>query len=66
MKVIKELTVEVTYTVSLSDVGVSDKVYNEIADAYDSHNTIDCINWIRHNINEYESMTWDYKILNFE
>lgn len=35
MKKIKDLTIKVTYRVGLSDVEVSDKVYDELAKAYD-------------------------------
>ena len=35
MKKIKDLTIKVTYRVGLSDVEVPDKVYDELAKAYD-------------------------------
>lgn len=41
MKTIKDLTVKVTYTVGLSNVQVSDEVYEALSNCYDKGGEVD-------------------------
>lgn len=73
MKVIKDLTIAVTYTVGLSDVEVSDEVYEALSscydeggevlpDSFDKHEQI-ASEWLSGNIHEEDAMAWEYEIV---
>lgn len=77
MKTIKDLTVKVTYTVGLSDVEVSDEVYESMTAAYDKGGEVpspdECYlngkqelslasHWLTDNIQESDAMYWVYEI----
>lgn len=73
MKVIKDLTITVTYTVGLSDVEVSDEVYEALSscydeggevspDSFDKHAQI-ASEWMADNIHEADAMAWEYEIV---
>jgi len=71
MKVIKDLTVEVTYTVQLRSVDIPDEVYGELMEnrrfycsAYTD--TPDSLEWLANNIHEIDVIDFEYEILNFE
>ena len=77
MKRIKDLTVTVTYTVSLSDVEVNEKVFdalNALADRGCLHcNLVDrdelvgtAFEWLGDNINENDACNWEYEIEEME
>lgn len=73
MKVIKDLTIAVTYTVGLSDVEVPDEVYEALSscydeggevspDSFDKHEQI-ASEWLSDNIHEEDAMAWEYEIV---
>ena len=77
MKRIKDLTVTVTYTVSLSDIEVNEKVFdalNALADRGCLHcNLVDrdeqagtALEWLGDNINENDACDWEYEIEEME
>lgn len=74
MKKIKDLMVKVTYTVSLSDIEVPDKVFDELAKAYDEGGNIlelddeleNANEWLSDNIRQEDAMDWECEIENFE
>lgn len=77
MKKIKDLTIKVTYRVGLSDVEVPDKVYDELAKAYDEggdvpmpgesdKDSVEASEWLSDNIREADAMDWEYEIEDFE
>jgi hypothetical protein len=70
MKTIKDLTVSVTYTVSLENVKVPDRILRQLDSIYDnggwcsndgSHNA-DGVEWLCENIEEQDACEWEYKI----
>lgn len=71
MKLIKDLTVQVTYTVGLGDVEMPEDVYNEIIEAdkkgvhfdmtFDKN--VIASSWLVDNINEADCMEWKAEIL---
>jgi hypothetical protein len=74
MKTIKDLTVTVTYTVSIGDVEVSDRISRQLNSIYDnggwcssygSHNA-DGAEWLRENIEERDAYEWEYTITSHE
>jgi len=63
--IVKDLTITVKYTVALSDVGMSEEVYNQLVDAYDE----DCVSdlteagsWLADNIRECDAMEWKAEV----
>lgn len=74
MKKIEDITVKVTYTVSLSDIEVSDDLYEAICNSYDNGyklgSDVDyeekdanrATDWISSNIKESDAMDWEYEI----
>jgi hypothetical protein len=69
MKKIKEIRIEVTYTVSYKDVEVSDDFYERLETAYDygtiivnSNRYSDVVEWIVDNVKEKDADDWTYKI----
>lgn len=77
MKRIKDLTVTVTYTVSLSDVEVSEKVFDAL-NALADRGSVHCdfagrdeqigtaFEWLGDNINENDACGWEYEIEEME
>ena len=70
---IKDLTVKVTYTVGLSDVEVSDKVYEALqylADRGETNcNLVDAdeqigtaFEWLTDHIHERDALDWNYEV----
>jgi len=74
MKTIKNITVRVTYEVSLSNVEVSEEVFNYINNVYDFSGQIDDLNpahsratdWIADNIREFDACEWTTEIRNLD
>lgn len=81
MKTIKDLTIQVTYTVGLGNVEVPDEVYNALSQCYDDGGNVPmsdictingepelaCASeWISDNIRESDAMDWEYEITEFE
>ncbi len=77
MKTIKELTVKVTYYVGLSDVEVSDELYEALlhmadrgeisCDSAGSDEQIDtAIEWLGDNIREDDACSWEYEITDID
>ena len=64
MKKIKDLTIKVTYRVGLSDVEVPDKVYDELAKAYDELENAN--EWLLDNIRQEDAMDWEFEIDDFQ
>ena len=77
MKRIKDLTVTVTYTVSLSDVEVNEKVFDSL-NALADRGSVHCdfagrdeqigtaFEWLGDNINENDACGWEYEIEEME
>jgi len=63
MKTIKDLTVKVTYTVSLCDVEVNDDVYEQLISLYDKQEKICECDWLADNIYESDAFHWEYRIV---
>jgi hypothetical protein len=75
MKVIKELSVTVKYTVSISELEVSDEVYNQLVDANERGEEIDpsgsmsfpdASDWISSIVKEADSLYWSAEINEIE
>jgi len=81
MKTIKDLTVDVTYTVGYGGMVVSDEVYKGLQKIQDEHHgkassDICCDNkdadlaaafeWLADNIKEVDAYEWSYELLDFE
>ena len=74
MKKIKDLTIKVTYRVGLSDVEVPDKVYDELAKAYDEGGYVpegddeleNANEWLLDNIRQEDAMDWEFEIDDFQ
>lgn len=74
MKNIKDLTIKVTYRVGLSNIEVSDEVYNELAKAYDEGGDVpewddeleNANEWLLDNIRQADAMYWEYEIDDFQ
>lgn len=76
MKVIKGLTVEVTYRVSLGNVEVSDEVYDALSRCYDDGGDVSPLGmtdeeviaaeWLNDNISESDATDWEYEIEDFQ
>lgn len=74
MKKIKDLTIKVTYRVGLSDVEVLDKVYDELAKAYDEGGDVpewddeleNANEWLLDNIRQEDAMDWEFEIDDFQ
>ncbi len=73
MKTIKDLTVKVTYTVGLSDVQVSDEVYEALDHLADLGETncdhVDddeyigtAFEWLINHIHESDACDWNYEV----
>lgn len=74
---IKDLYVKVTYYVGLSDVEVSDELYESLqhmadcgeisCDSADSDDQIDtAIEWLRDNILEDDACNWEYEVTDID
>ena len=74
MKKIKDLTIKVTYRVGLSDVEVPDKVYDELAKAYDEGGYVpegddeleNANEWLLDNIRQEDAMDWEFEIDDYQ
>lgn len=77
MKNINELTIKVTYTISLQDVHVSEKVYEELLEANNSFKILspnfvsvnrysNALDWISDNIEEKDCFEWECEIEEIE
>ncbi len=77
MKIIKNLTVNVTYRVELDNVEVPDDVYDSLANCYDwggvvpnpsesDEDSAKASEWLSDNIREAYAMDWEYDIEDFE
>ena len=70
MKKINNMTVTVTYTVSLSDVEVPDNVHEGLMDRYEfcdddfclSENEIQAFDWLVTHIEERDAVAWKYEV----
>lgn len=75
MKTIKDLTIKVTYTVGLSNVQVSDEVYEALGNCYDNGGEVTlngfdgeanvASEWLSDHIHEADAMDWEYDIEDF-
>ena len=69
-----DLTIKVTYRVGLSDVEVPDKVYDELAKAYDEGGYVpegddeleNANEWLLDNIRQEDAMDWEFEIDDFQ
>lgn len=81
MKVIKGLTVEVTYRVSLGNVKVPNKVYDALSQCYDEGGEVpmpdectitgrekltETARWLSDNIRQDDATDWEFEIEDFE
>ncbi|RGV56524.1 hypothetical protein DWW00_22715 [Bacteroides fragilis] len=77
MKIIKNLTVKMTYRVGLGNVEVPDDVYDFFAKCYDEggdvpmpnesdEDSAEAYEWLSDNIREADAMDWEYEIEDFE
>ena len=74
MKKIKDLTIKVTYRVGLSDVEVPDKVYDELAKAYDEGGYVpegddeleNANEWLLDNIRQEDAMDGSLRLTIFK
>lgn len=70
MKTIKDLTVKATYKVGLSNVEVSDEVYNQLSQYYDEGENVYALSeveeWLMDNIRQDDAMEWEFEIEDFE
>jgi len=77
MKIIKNLTVKMTYRVGLGNVEVPDDVYDSLVKCYDEGGDVPIPNksdedsaeaseWLSDNIREADAMDWEYEIEDFE
>lgn len=73
MNKIKDLTVKVTYTVGLSDVEVSDEVYEALqyladrgetsCDIVDADEQVEtAFEWLSNHIHEDDALDWNYEV----
>lgn len=70
MTLLKQLSVKVTYTVSLSELEIPERAYNEILEACEKHENIvgsvpkycSAAEWLESNINEGQCCHWEYEI----
>lgn len=74
MKNIKDITVKVTYTVALSDVKVSDRLYEALCNSYDecfelgsdaeydNEDACKASEWLSDNIKKEDAMEWRFEI----
>ncbi|MGV0925477.1 hypothetical protein [Empedobacter brevis] len=73
MKKIKQIDVEITYTVSLCDLEVEDNVYDELLECIENGTTIspsgisgmqfpNAADWLSTNIQESDCMEWDCEL----
>lgn len=77
MKTIKDLRIKTTYTVCLSEVEVSDEIYNALCNAHDeggrvpdpdeccchgNHELAKASEWLSDNIQESDAMEWEFEI----
>lgn len=73
MKKIKEIMVEVKYTVILNDIEVDDDTYNSLTEAYDNGGGVypddpslsEVSEWLGDNIHESDAVEWEYSINDF-
>lgn len=76
MRIIKKLTVKMTYRVGLGNVEVPDDVYDSLAKCYDEGGDVPMPNesdegfaeaseWLADNIREADAMDWEYEIEDF-
>jgi len=75
-KTVKDLTVKVTYRVSLGDIEIPNDVHREIllaiqnnlSEIADKHEHLypSALEWLECNINEYDCFEWQYDIENLE
>jgi hypothetical protein len=74
MKTIKDLTVKVTYTVSLGGVNVSDEISEQLesiqgngsVSLHDSLGNTKALEWIFDNIHEEDAYDWECKIIDLK
>ena len=71
MKIIKDLSVTVTYTVGIGDVEVPDKVFEQLDKMAkygitiglgDSEKYEKAFEWLMNNIREDDAMEWEYEV----
>lgn len=71
MRTLEDLHIKVTYTVKLSDLEVSDEVFNELLQLYYQNDSIDgfddtrhpkAIQWLNKNIEEQDAYELNYEI----
>lgn len=71
MKLVKDLTVKVTYTVGLGDIEMPEEVYNQITEAGGKCKDIkmhdleypEAAAWLSENIQESDCMEWEAEIV---
>lgn len=64
------LTITVRYRVTLGDIEIPDKVFNQLAEAYDNGSTLepdmmkypDASNWLSENIKESDCHDWECEV----
>ena len=67
MKIIKNLTVNVTYRVGLDNVEVPDDVYGVVPNPSESdEDSAKASEWLSDNIREADAMDWEYDIEDFK
>lgn len=75
MKLIKDLTVTVTYTVGLGDVEVSDEMFEKLqnleTDTLDTNTLLsddksEVMEWLSNTITESDAYEWSYEIIDCE
>lgn len=74
MKTINDITVKVTYTVSLGSIEVDDEIYEAICNSYDNNlqlgsdcfigeiDAVEASEWLNDHIRESDAMDWEYEI----
>ena len=72
MKIVKDITVKVTYQVGLHNLGVTNEVYKALKECYENGDTIDLIDhgklrdWLALNIQEMDCCEWEAEIQEFD
>lgn len=69
MKIINDLTVSVTYAVSLVSVEVPDDVYEQLMKcsefSFDDLDNFEAMEWLKENINENDATDWSCEVDEF-
>ena len=70
MKTIEDLSVKVTYHVSLGDIEVPDEIYEQLMNnsefSSDDMENAEAFDWLGDNISEDDALNWTFEVDNIE